>query len=111
MLMAVSKESTSAFGQKFDSVPFDLPGIRKDFPVLRQKPHGQRLTFLDSAASTQKPKQVIDAVRKCYEEEYANVHRGVYWLSQRATERYDAARETLLARRVVVVVVAFVQSL
>jgi cysteine desulfurase/selenocysteine lyase len=55
--------------------------------------HGKRLVFLDSAASAQKPQAVIDAERHLYEAEYANVHRGVYWLSQRATDAYEAARE------------------
>ena len=72
---------------------FDLTRVREDFPVLCQQPHGRRLVFLDSAASAQKPRPVIDAVRHCYEAEYANVHRGVYWLSERATEAFDGARE------------------
>ena len=57
--------------------------------------HGQRLAFLDSAASAQKPRAVIDAISHCYEAEYANVHRGVYWLSARATQGYEGARETV----------------
>jgi cysteine desulfurase/selenocysteine lyase len=73
---------------------FDLDRVRSDFPILARKMHGQRLVFLDSAASAQKPRAVIDAVRHCYEAEYANVHRGVYWLSARATQRYEGARET-----------------
>jgi cysteine desulfurase/selenocysteine lyase len=72
---------------------FDLESIRADFPILARKVHGQRLAFLDSAASAQKPRAVIDAVRHCYEAEYANVHRGVYWLSERATLGYEGARE------------------
>lgn len=74
---------------------FDLERVRADFPILARKIHGRRLAFLDSAASAQKPQAVIDAVRNCYEAEYANVHRGVYWLSARATERYEGARETV----------------
>jgi selenocysteine lyase/cysteine desulfurase len=72
---------------------FDLERVRADFPILARKVHGQRLAFLDSAASAQKPRAVIDAVSHCYEAEYANVHRGVYWLSARATQGYEGARE------------------
>src|SRR5262245_6419074 len=74
---------------------FDLERVRADFPILARKVHGKRLAFLDSAASAQKPQAVIDAVRHCYEAEYANVHRGVYWLSARATQGYEGARERL----------------
>ena len=71
---------------------FDVERIREDFPILRQKIYGKPLAFLDSAASAQKPRQVLDAMRELYEKEYANVHRGVYFLSQRATDRFEAAR-------------------
>jgi len=71
----------------------DVARIRADFPILSRRVHGKRLVFLDSAASAQKPQAVIDAERHFYEAEYANVHRGVYWLSQRATDAYEAARE------------------
>jgi cysteine desulfurase/selenocysteine lyase len=74
---------------------FDLERVRADFPILARKVHGQRLAFLDSAASAQKPRAVIDAISHCYEAEYANVHRGVYWLSARATQGYEGARETV----------------
>ena len=92
--MTLLTEQTSS--ARWGSLPngFDLAQVREDFPVLKQRPHGHRLVFLDSAASAQKPDPVIDAVRKCYQEEYANVHRGVYWLSARATEAFDHARET-----------------
>ena len=73
--------------------PFDVTRIRQDFPILARGVHGKRLVFLDSAASAQKPQIVIDAERRVYEAEYANVHRGVYWLSQRATDAFEAARE------------------
>src|SRR5215813_6559107 len=72
---------------------FDLERVRADFPILARPVHGKRLAFLDSAASAQKPRTVIDAVSHCYEAEYANVHRGVYWLSARATQGYEGARE------------------
>ena len=68
--------------------------LRDDFPILAQKVHGdQPLVFLDSAASSQRPRQVIDAISRCYEEDYANVHRGIHVLSERATDAYEAARE------------------
>jgi cysteine desulfurase/selenocysteine lyase len=71
----------------------DVAALRAEFPVLRQTVHGKPLVFLDSAASSQKPQVVIDAERRCYEEYYANVHRGVHLLSQRSTEAYEGARE------------------
>jgi cysteine desulfurase/selenocysteine lyase len=74
---------------------FDVARIRCDFPILSRTVYGKRLVFLDSAASAQKPKPVMEAVRRAYESEYANVHRGVYWLSQRATDAFEAARETV----------------
>ena len=71
----------------------DVARIRRDFPIFAHPVQGKRLVFLDSAASAQKPRAVIDAERHVYEAEYANVHRGVYWLSQRATDAYEGARE------------------
>jgi cysteine desulfurase/selenocysteine lyase len=75
----------------------DIAAIRADFPALSLEVHGQPLTFLDSGASAQKPRQVIEAVKRMYESEYANVHRGAYYLSERASERYEGARDTLRA--------------
>ena len=71
---------------------YDVAAIRRDFPILSTKVHGKPLVFLDSGASAQKPRQVIDAVREVYEKGYANIHRGVYYLSQHATERFEAVR-------------------
>jgi cysteine desulfurase / selenocysteine lyase len=70
----------------------DAPRIRADFPIFEQIIHGKPLAFLDSAVTAQKPRQVLDAVRDFYETSYANVHRGVYTLSERATEAYEGAR-------------------
>jgi len=70
----------------------DLYRIRADFPILSQKIRGKDLVFLDSGASAQKPRVVIDAMIRCMEQRYANVHRGAYWLSEAATEDYEAAR-------------------
>ena len=68
---------------------FDPRQIREDFPIFRNNPD---VVFLDTAASAQKPQEVIDAVSNFYARDYANVHRGVYALSQRATDHYEAAR-------------------
>lgn len=75
----------------------DVEAVRRDFPILSRKIHGKPLVFLDSAASAQKPRQVIEAVDYLYENEYANVHRGIHWLSERATDRMESARETVRA--------------
>ncbi|MEE2694010.1 MAG: cysteine desulfurase [Pseudomonadota bacterium] len=73
----------------------DIDSVRKDFPIFARAVHGERLVFLDSAASAQKPSQVIRAISECYESQYANVHRGVYWLSEKATEAFDSARKKI----------------
>ncbi len=73
----------------------DVAAIRAQFPILRTKVHDRPLVYLDSAASTQKPSAVIEAHKRFYEEDYANIHRGVYELSQRATAAHDAARRKL----------------
>lgn len=72
--------------------PLDTQSVRADFPILRALVHGKPLVYLDSAASAQKPRAVIDAERQVYEEMYANVHRGVHDLSMRASDAYEAAR-------------------
>jgi selenocysteine lyase/cysteine desulfurase len=72
--------------------PFDVERVRKDFPILAQTVHGKPLVFLDSAASAQKPRAVIDAMVHLYTHDYANVHRGVYELSVRATQALEDAR-------------------
>ena len=78
--------------------PFDVAAVRADFPILSRTVHerknrpGKPLVFLDSAASAQKPNQVIQAMDRLMTEEYANVHRGVHFLSQRATDAFEAAR-------------------
>ena len=77
------------------SCQFDNAAIRCDFPIFGRTIYGKPLTFLDSAASAQKPRVVIDAVRNLYESGYANIHRGIYKLSQEATDAYEATRETV----------------
>ena len=74
------------------AAPFDEERVRADFPILSRTVHGKPLAFLDSGASAQKPRAVIDAIARCYETEYANIHRGVYELSAKATEAYEGAR-------------------
>ena len=73
----------------------DADKLRADFPIFEQQIHGKPLAYLDSAATAQKPRQVLDALRTFYETSYANVHRGVYELSERATAAYEGARQTL----------------
>jgi cysteine desulfurase / selenocysteine lyase len=73
----------------------DVAAVRRDFPILRQRIHGKPLVYLDNAATTQKPQAVLDALVHYYAEENANVHRGVHSLSGRATDSYEAARETV----------------
>ena len=75
----------------------DAERIALDFPILQQPVHGHRLAYLDSASSAQKPRPVLDALIDVYEHGYANVHRGVYHLGALATERYEAARDTVAA--------------
>ena len=70
----------------------DAHTLRKDFPIFEQEFHGKPLAYLDSAASSQKPRQMLDAMDAFYETSYANVHRGVYELAERATEGLEAAR-------------------
>lgn len=74
---------------------FDVAAIRRDFPVLHQNVNGKPLVYLDNAASSQRPRAVIDAISRYYEHDHANVHRGVHTLSQRATDAYEGARETV----------------
>jgi cysteine desulfurase / selenocysteine lyase len=76
---------------------FDLAEIRKDFPILSQLVHGKRLVFLDSAASAQKPRVVIDAMVHVMEAQYANVHRGLHWMSERTSDAYEAVRDKTAA--------------
>src|SRR5947209_14542001 len=74
------------------STTFDVERIREDFPVLKQTIHGKPLVYLDSAATAQKPRVVVDAIRKFHEVDCANIHRGVHELSQRSTEAYEETR-------------------
>ncbi|MBQ3151950.1 MAG: cysteine desulfurase [Bacteroidaceae bacterium] len=74
---------------------YDVNEIRKEFPILKQSVYGKPLIYLDNAATTQKPRCVIDAITEAYTNVNANVHRGVHFLSQKATEQYEEARATV----------------
>ena len=75
-----------------EAAPFDVERVRADFPILREQVRGRPLVYLDSAASAQKPRQVIDAMVRTMETQYANVHRGLHWMSERTTDAYEAVR-------------------
>lgn len=74
---------------------FDIEKIRKDFPILDRKVYERPIVYFDNGATTQKPRQVIDTVRSYYESENASIHRGIHYLSERSTETYENARETV----------------
>jgi cysteine desulfurase / selenocysteine lyase len=76
------------------SVGFDLGRVRADFPILEQRVHGMPLVYLDNAATSQKPRVVIEAISRYYEETNSNVHRGVHYLSEQATNEYEGVRKT-----------------
>ena len=73
----------------------DTNKIRKDFPILKIKSNNKPLIFFDNGASSQKPKMVLDKINEVYETKYANIHRGIYDLSQKATEAYEDARKKI----------------
>ena len=75
--------------------PYDVEAIRADFPILAERPYGKPLVYLDNAASAQKPRAVIERMTHAYEHEYANVHRGLHYLANAATDAYEAARENV----------------
>jgi cysteine desulfurase / selenocysteine lyase len=77
------------------SAPWDVECVRRDFPILAQEVHGHPLAYLDNAATTQKPRVVIEAMDHYYRHDNANVHRGVHALAERATTDFEAARETV----------------
>ena len=74
---------------------FDVERIRSEFPILGEQVHGKPLVFLDSAASAQKPRFVIDAMVQAMETQYANVHRGLHWMSERTTDAYESTRDAV----------------
>jgi cysteine desulfurase / selenocysteine lyase len=74
---------------------FDVEKIRRDFPILKERVHGKPLVYLDNGATSQKPQVVIDALDRYYKSENSNIHRGVHYLSERATSSYEGAREKI----------------
>ncbi|HEY0673095.1 MAG TPA: cysteine desulfurase [Longimicrobiales bacterium] len=84
--------ATTFSSQKTIDAPYDIDALREQFPLLAQEANGHPLAYLDNAATTQKPNAVLNALMHFYTEENANVHRGLYDLSRRATERYEEAR-------------------
>ncbi|MDO8422761.1 MAG: cysteine desulfurase [Parvibaculum sp.] len=78
---------------KISNLPYDVEAIRADFPILKREVYGKPLVYLDNGASAQKPQVVIDAMRQSLEHEYANVHRGLHYLSNTATQSFEDARE------------------
>ena len=74
---------------------YDVEAIRRDFPILSERPYGKPLVYLDNAASAQKPRAVIDRLTHFYEHEYANVHRGLHYLANVPTDAYEGARESV----------------
>ena len=90
MSTTASMQNTS--DQRTDGVRLDVDRIREDFPILRQQVNGKPLIYLDNAATKQKPRAVIDAVRRYYETDNSNIHRGVHQLSVRATDAYENSR-------------------
>jgi cysteine desulfurase/selenocysteine lyase len=77
--------------------PFDVPAIRKDFPILHQQVHGKPLVWLDNAATTQKPQSVIDALSRFYAHDNSNIHRGAHTLATRSTDAFEQARQKVQA--------------
>jgi cysteine desulfurase/selenocysteine lyase len=84
------RDQPITYNRRYDT--FDVRAIRRDFPILRQQVHGRDLVWFDNAATTQKPQQVIDAVRKYYENDNSNIHRASHTLAARATDAYEGAR-------------------
>src|SRR5690606_37975424 len=81
--------------QRIETLPYDVEAIRRDFPILSREVYGKPLVYLDNGASAQKPRQVIEAMDHAYRSEYANVHRGLHYLSNTATGKFEDARETV----------------
>ncbi len=78
-----------------DRRPFDVAAVRREFPILQQHVHGKPLTYLDNAATSQKPRRVIEAITRYYRTDNANIHRGIHTLAERATAAYEGARATV----------------
>ena len=90
--MKIASETLTAGSRPALQDGFDVWKIREDFPILKQQVHGKPLVYLDNAATSQKPQVVIDTLSRYYSEENANIHRGVHYLSEKATQEYEDAR-------------------
>jgi len=95
--MSTATRGAEVSARQTQADALDVNRIRADFPALGQLVHGKPLVYLDNAATSQKPRSVIQAVQRFYEEECSNVHRGVHWLSEQATRDYEAARDNVRA--------------
>src|ERR687885_603168 len=84
--------SSQALHPAVSNGAYDVNRIREDFPILGMQVYGKPLVYLDNAASAQKPKSVLDRIQQAYTSEYANVHRGLHYLANAATEAYEGAR-------------------
>lgn len=87
------RTTTNVIAREVMEKSFDVEKIREDFPILNQKVDGKPLVYLDNAATSQKPQAVLDAMMRYYLEENSNIHRGVHYLSEKATQSYEAARD------------------
>src|SRR3954465_16015407 len=81
----------------FTTAPYDVEAVRREFPILASQVYGKPLFYLDSAASAQKPRAVLDAMVRTMETGYANVHRGLHYMANAATEAFEGAREDVRA--------------
>src|ERR1700736_2306880 len=91
------KTMTDAMHPAVTNGAYDVARIRADFPALSLQVYGKPLVYLDNAASAQKPRVVLDRLERAYTSEYANVHRGLHYLANAATEAYEGAREKVRA--------------
>jgi cysteine desulfurase/selenocysteine lyase len=96
-MTTIAKSPWNSRGASVDQTlpDFDVERIRADFPILAQKVRGRQLVYLDNAATSQKPNSVIDAIVRYYQHDNANIHRGLHYLSERATEEYEASRRSV----------------
>jgi len=92
---ALLRESLPTQSKLSGNPAFNVAAIRGDFPILQQQVHGKQLVWFDNAATTQKPRQVIDALRRFYEQDNSNIHRGAHTLAARATDAFEGARDTI----------------
>ncbi len=93
-VLKMSSSSRQTLTREAD-LDFDVGRVRADFPILRTRVHGHDLVYLDNAATSQKPRAVIEAISRYYDCDNANIHRGVHYLSERATADYESARKTI----------------